>query len=97
MSLWFLKEADSALPEEVAADAYLELARQAAAGGGPDRWEAAPAAVPLEVDDGFVVAVPISGRAPLLTLEATQRIRECREHDRAAARPVYDFGDAWAE
>lgn len=56
-----------------------------------------PTRLEVEVDDGIVVPVVLDGRNALGVLEATQRLREYRERERASVRPVYNFGgDAWS-
>jgi hypothetical protein len=45
----------------------------------------------LEVDEGVSVAVALN-ESPAAILDATQRLRECRERERSAVPPVYNFG-----
>jgi len=54
--------------------------------------ETHPSRLSLEVDDGVQVPVTVGDYNAHLIVEATQRIREYRESEKSAVRPVYNFG-----
>lgn len=53
--------------------------------------------VRVELDDGLTVPVELDDHNAALIVEATQRLREYREREKASVPPVQDFGEpAWS-
>jgi hypothetical protein len=53
---------------------------------------AAPAALPIQVDDTVQILIALSERNTHLVLDATERAREYREREKSSLAPVYNFG-----
>ena len=53
--------------------------------------------VSMQLDDASAVPVAINEQNAAVIVEATQRVREYRERERASLPPVYNFGEsAWS-